>query len=213
MLDLYSRHRPYADAILAGIENSDHLLLVHTAHSNESPHVLREVERAVHLRRGIIPIRFDTSATSRSLDYLLATVQWLSGTAKSGEPEIDRVVSAISRSVGKSQPDKLISRNPAATVAPKGGSRNSRPWLRWTAAAAILLLCIVIVAIVYSGSRQISYPSSNKQPNSHTRTVTPAAAPASVTIDDTDVRSRDEPGIYRGPKRAITPAYALPTPE
>jgi hypothetical protein len=68
----------YADAILAAIEDCSCLVLIYTKNSNDSGHVLREVERALKLEKNIVPIRFDESAPSRSLDYLLATVHWLS---------------------------------------------------------------------------------------------------------------------------------------
>jgi hypothetical protein len=68
----------YADAIMRAIEECSCFVLVYTANANTSPHVLREVERALKFERNIIPVRFDESQPSRSLDYLLATLQWLS---------------------------------------------------------------------------------------------------------------------------------------
>ena len=63
----------YAESILRGIEDSSCFVLVFTQHSNLSPHVLREVERALALGINIIPVRFDDSGVSKSLDYLLAS--------------------------------------------------------------------------------------------------------------------------------------------
>ncbi len=58
-------------------------VLVFTERCNGSGHVLREVERALKFDKNIMPIRFDESAPSRSLDYLLATVHWLTVTGES----------------------------------------------------------------------------------------------------------------------------------
>jgi TIR domain len=68
----------YAESLLNAIEESSCFVLVYTEHVNFSGHVLREVERALKFGVNIIPIRFDDSKPSKSLDYLLATVHWLS---------------------------------------------------------------------------------------------------------------------------------------
>ena len=75
----------YAEAILTAIEGSICFVLVYTRNSNFSPHVVREVERALKLGVNIVPIRFDDSTPSKSLDYLLATVHWLSVVSDSAE--------------------------------------------------------------------------------------------------------------------------------
>jgi hypothetical protein len=78
----------YAEAIMAAIEDCSCLVLIYTERSNSSGHVLREVERALKFGKNIVPIRFDDSAPSRSLDYLLATVHWLSVNRESMETSI-----------------------------------------------------------------------------------------------------------------------------
>lgn len=68
----------YADAILTAIEESRCFVLIYTNRCNDSRHVLREVERALKFNLNIVPIRLDDSPPSKGLDYLLATVHWLS---------------------------------------------------------------------------------------------------------------------------------------
>ena len=55
----------YAESIITAIENSSCFVLVYTQNSNVSPHVLREVERALALGINIIPLRFDDSSISK----------------------------------------------------------------------------------------------------------------------------------------------------
>lgn len=86
----------YADAIMRAIEECECFVLVYTGHSNTSPHVLREVERALKFERNIIPVRFDQSEPSRSLDYLLATVHWLSIDISTTSISVSRVAERIS---------------------------------------------------------------------------------------------------------------------
>jgi hypothetical protein len=66
-----------AEAILGAIERASCFVLVYSKHANRSKQVLREVERAVKIDVNIVPVRFDSSAPSKSLDYLLSTWQWL----------------------------------------------------------------------------------------------------------------------------------------
>jgi hypothetical protein len=96
----------YADAIMRAIEEAGCFLLVYTSHSNNSPHVLREVERALKFERNIIPIRFDDSQPSRSLDYLLATVQWLSVDTSKASGDVRRVADQISKCVAPRETEK-----------------------------------------------------------------------------------------------------------
>jgi TIR domain/Domain of unknown function (DUF4384) len=108
----------YAEAILNAIQTASALVLVHTEHSTTSQHVLREVERAVKHRINIIPVRFDTSTTSPSLSYLLATIQWVSATSKPLHSSIEEVADQIGRS---------ISGGAGSTERPKPGLIDHRP--------------------------------------------------------------------------------------
>ena len=63
--------RDYSEEILSAIEASSSFLLVLSAHSNESPHVKREVERAVNKNAHIIPVRIEEVAPSKSLEYFI----------------------------------------------------------------------------------------------------------------------------------------------
>ncbi len=49
----------YAQAILTGIGACELLVLVFSAHANRSPHVAREIERAVSRGLPILPLRIE----------------------------------------------------------------------------------------------------------------------------------------------------------
>jgi len=85
----------YAEAILTAIETASCFVLIYSEHSNVSSHVLREVERALKFGVNIVPVRFDDSTPSKSLDYLLATVHWLAIPAESRERSIARAAEQI----------------------------------------------------------------------------------------------------------------------
>jgi hypothetical protein len=117
----------YADAILTAIEQCSCFVLIYTDHCNTSGHVLREVERAVKFEKNIVPIRFDQSAPSRSLDYLLATVHWLSVATESVDAAATQIARCVHPVVKESSPpsfppvEKLVAGqfSPAMPVRPK----------------------------------------------------------------------------------------------
>ncbi len=70
----------YAEAIITGINESRLVLLLLSAAANLSPHVLREVERAVSKRIPILAVRVEGLTLSPSLEYFLSTSQWFDAT-------------------------------------------------------------------------------------------------------------------------------------
>ena len=67
----------YAQAIVEAISQSRAMVLVFSSRSNHSPHVRREVERAVSRGIPILPIRIEDVPLSASLEYFIGTVHWL----------------------------------------------------------------------------------------------------------------------------------------
>ena len=93
----------YAEAILNAIESASCFVLIYSEHSNVSSHVLREVERALKFGVNIVPVRFDDSTPSKSLDYLLATVHWLSVAPDSRDRSIVKAAEQIAACVAQFQ--------------------------------------------------------------------------------------------------------------
>lgn len=113
----------YAESILNAIESASCFVLIYSQNSNVSSHVMREVERALKFGVNIVPVRFDDSTPSKSLDYLLATVHWLAIAPDARDRSIVRAAEQILAVVAKSQsagptgePDRVPP--PRAVVAP-----------------------------------------------------------------------------------------------
>ncbi len=70
----------YGEEIIKGIEGSDLMVLVFSASSNTSQHVLREVERAVNKKMPIIAFKIEDAKLSKSMEYFLSSNQWLDAT-------------------------------------------------------------------------------------------------------------------------------------
>src|SRR5438093_3034823 len=67
----------WSEAIIDGINGSEVLVLLYTSASNASPQVLREVERAVSKRLGLIAVRLQDVAPSKAMEYLVSVSHWL----------------------------------------------------------------------------------------------------------------------------------------
>jgi hypothetical protein len=182
----------YADAILTAIENSTCFVLVYSAHCNDSRHVLREVERALNLNINIVPVRFDDSKPSRSLDYLLATLHWLSVPAKDRSRALKVVASQIAECASSPKTPSASSESPSQSLAPPAPARVNRslpPIAIW---AALGLLGIGVVATFLLMSRNANRTDSAPQ------AASAAATPAPPISRPIAVRSptADQPWVF-----------------
>jgi ABC-type amino acid transport substrate-binding protein len=94
----------YANAILSGISGSKLLLLIFSHRANQSPHVPREVERAVHRGMPIIPFRLDDVEPSGPLEYFISGAQWLDATTGPPEDQFPTLIEAIGALVAPTAP-------------------------------------------------------------------------------------------------------------
>lgn len=67
----------WAAEIIAAISAARLMVLVFSTHSNASPQVRREVERAVHKQLPVLPFRIEEVLPSSSLEYFLSSQHWL----------------------------------------------------------------------------------------------------------------------------------------
>jgi hypothetical protein len=102
----------YGDEIVSGIANSTIMLVLFSADSNKSQHVLREVDRALKFDKVIVPIRIDDTAPTGSMDYYLCTVQWVDrGFNPLSRENIEHVLSILKAAKGRdftAQPEYIL---------------------------------------------------------------------------------------------------------
>jgi hypothetical protein len=68
---------PYAESLTDALDASRLMVLILSAGSNESRHVMREVESAVNRGIPIVPFRIEDVPPSKALDYYLKSIHWL----------------------------------------------------------------------------------------------------------------------------------------
>lgn len=145
--------REYAEEIINGILDADALLLLLSERANQSPHVLREVERAGSSRIPVIVYKLEEVGLTKSLEYFLMTNQWIDG---AGDSDYRKVAEAF-----ESQPDlwadlpdrdqsdkRQLKRNQPKQESRKKGGQSAVKRMIPT-----LVLLLVIAAIVFAVSK------------------------------------------------------------
>jgi hypothetical protein len=85
----------WAEEIIDAISAARLMLLVFSSHSNASPQVRREVERAVHKQVPVLPFRLEDIVPSKSLEYFLSSQHWLDGFAGPRDVQYERLCSHV----------------------------------------------------------------------------------------------------------------------
>jgi TIR domain-containing protein/pentapeptide repeat protein len=85
----------YGAAIIRAIAESRVMVLVFSADSNISPHVTREVERAVGKAIPILPFRIDTVIPTSDMEYFLSATHWLDAMTPPLEAHVQRLAEVV----------------------------------------------------------------------------------------------------------------------
>jgi len=96
--------REYAESIMEGIEGCRLLLLIHSAETNASPHVRREVERAVSWGLSVLTIRIDNVQFSKTLEYLLSCFHWLDASGGFDSRQKNQLMQNVVKLLQRPQP-------------------------------------------------------------------------------------------------------------
>jgi ABC-type amino acid transport substrate-binding protein len=87
--------RTWGSAIVEAIGESAVMVVIFSRHSNGSPQVMREIERAVHKGVSIIPFRVENVVPSKDLEYFISSCHWLDAMTPPLESHISELARAI----------------------------------------------------------------------------------------------------------------------
>jgi TolB-like protein/Flp pilus assembly protein TadD len=137
----------WTKAIMRGIEGCQIFILVFSKQANDSDHVYREVAKAFSSRLVVVPFRIDAALPTSGISYYLNTVQWLDAV----NPPVDRHISTLIERVkalltGNSVSDPLLISQAALGPYP-AKTRPRRSLRKWAVGIAILMLCLIALAI------------------------------------------------------------------
>lgn len=215
----------YAEEILNGIDDSDIMLLLLSRESNDSPHVLREVERAVSKKKAIIVYKMEEVTLSKSMEYFLMTHQWVNFKEDSGFDEIIRRVNEYAAAHLADSPVKFeedIRISPTAEIKTSASERKHKGIIPIIATASIVLAAGIIVPIAVSrftsdnndissvssnvsevestvSETVVTSTASNPAADSSSQVVEPAVTAAKVELGEsvTFGKYNDEPIVWR----------------
>lgn len=83
--------KTYAGEIVDAIRGSRVMVVIFSSHSNASPNVMREVERAINAGVTILPFRIEDVKPTRDMEYFLSVPHWLDALTPPLESHIDRL--------------------------------------------------------------------------------------------------------------------------
>lgn len=130
----------WAGAILDAIDDTRLMVLIYSSNSNNSPQVLREVDRAVSRSVIIVPFRIENTPLSKEMEYYISAAHWMDAMDGQLEAHIAALVGTIRRLMGSTS-------SPVAPRSRASQIENKRPWQTWLTASSICLSIIAITAI------------------------------------------------------------------
>lgn len=85
---------PYSEALIDAIHESRVMILILSSSANDSPQVMREVERAVSNDVPLLPFRIENFQLAKSMEYFVASTHWLDATTPPTEKDFRRLAEA-----------------------------------------------------------------------------------------------------------------------
>ncbi len=164
----------YAAEIMDGLDNSDAMVLLLSKKSAESPHVLREIERAVSKKIPIIVYKLEEVELSKSLEYFLMTHQWIT-TPKSDYKDIVECIETLAaeKKSSKASDDAQVTGSAEDNI----GKKHNIP-------VVIALSSILIAAVIIVASLLIRNAIKDKNDNKETTPVVEENDTTEDTKDD-----------------------------
>jgi len=94
----------WGEAIIDAIEESRIMVLVFTAHANDSPQIRREIERAVNHGVAILPLRMEDVLPGKALEYFISDVHWLDALTPPLEAHLRNLAGTIKVVLARTEP-------------------------------------------------------------------------------------------------------------
>ena len=133
----------YGEAIIRGIEDSRVLVLILSEESNNSQFVRKEVERAVSKVKPVLPVRIREVSPSGSLEFFIASAQWIDAFKTPMESQLTPLVQAIRGLAGAPG---------AASSAPAGVRSTAGPLVKRRSTARNLIAAALALAVLAGGA-------------------------------------------------------------
>jgi adenylate cyclase len=90
----------YGQQIVDAVKGCRVFLVIFSSNANSSPHVRREVERAVSSDRSIVPFRIENITPTGAMEYCLGGTHWFDALTAPLDPHVANLVTTVRRLLG-----------------------------------------------------------------------------------------------------------------
>jgi hypothetical protein len=94
----------WGECIIDAIEECRIMVLVFSAHANESPQIRKEIERAVNHGVAILPVRIEDVLPGKALEYFIGNVHWLDALTLPLENHLQNLAGTVKMLLGRMEP-------------------------------------------------------------------------------------------------------------
>jgi Tfp pilus assembly protein PilF len=215
--------RAFSGEITRAVQASKIMVLVFSAHSNQSEQVLREVQLAVDSHLHIIQLRIEDVPASDDLKYFLGTPHWLDAVTLPIKRHLERLTNSVRALLDVDTPAPvsaptnlapLETKQPTAAPVPPplpvAVTPNAK---RFDPVLALVVLASVALFAggIWLVARGLSYFSKQKGPTITQTTPAPSALPTATASDNSnskDARIYVQRGSARWKKQDFDGALA-----
>lgn len=162
----------YASEIVDGVDSSNVMLLLLSNYSNNSPHVLREIERAVGLNIPILVYKLEEVTLSKSLEYFIMTHQWINTSQNEYSVVLQSINDLDNPTPNNNQVTRKVvsSNNSLESKSHKGDDSKELKKVFFPLSIIVLITAIAVLSLVISNIW--SKPSSSEDKNNTEETIT-----------------------------------------
>ena len=180
--------QPYGEAIIDAIHDCRIMILIFSSRANASPHIPKEIERAVSHGVTIMPFRIESVAPGKSLDYFIGSVHWLDAMTPPLDAHLQKLTNNVQLLLSRAAPEgeRKPADRPQPAVAPAAG-----PW-KWAAVGAFGVLILVLLVL------WLRPRDGAKTPATSVITTTPAGSDRSAEVQShlDKMRKAFNDGVY-----------------
>ncbi|MEY2488388.1 MAG: hypothetical protein QOC70_330 [Verrucomicrobiota bacterium] len=188
--------RSFAGEITRAIQESKIMVLIFSAHSNNSEQVLREVQLAVNSHLHIIQFRIEDVLLNDDLKYFLSTPHWLDALTPPLENHLRRLEGSIKKLLDVATDERATPDAIPRVQVPRSHERNSRKAWPWILGGTIAVL--IGAGLVWKSSRPAqdrqAAPTPIASKESAKPSPTPVAAANEVVVEFPEVDTSTTPG-------------------
>jgi hypothetical protein len=194
----------YAEALYDAIDNSQIFILVFSEKTNNSPHIMSEVQRAFNNNCIIIPFRTEDILPSTALQYYIGAAHWLDAITPPLEEKIEKLADTVNTFLKKTpqEPSKEKENNKKITSEKDAGITQIHDNLTTTKSSktfiSIIIVIIGIILVAVFMIPLLSQGSSSQSKSGQTINPTVVAPTSAANSLVTSTAISDVSGSWTG---------------